>query len=114
MGGQHYTVAKLLGGPGSCRARRGLPKHGHGNSLYGHSHGHYGTKGHHGSGSVPGGMSTKTYSISTAGETDWLTSELCEGTYFKVDKGVLRVRDFTRHRTVTLHAGEHYLAPAHR
>jgi hypothetical protein len=29
-----------------------------------------------------------------------------------VKQGVVAVRDFTRHRTVALHAGQHYLAPA--
>jgi streptogramin lyase len=103
-GGQHYTQLELLGGPGPCGSRNWLLKHGGGNGLYGSSHGHFRTRGHHGSGSVPG----------KAGTTDWQTSEQCDGTYFAVSKGTLTVRDFTLDRTVTLHAGEHYLAPAHR
>ena len=56
------------------------------------------TSGHNGSGTVRG--------------TFWLTEDRCDGTFFKVRQGVVAVRDFTRHRTVVLHAGEHYLAPA--
>ena len=68
--------------------------------LWGHGKGHTRTSGHNGSGTVRG--------------TFWLTADYCNGTYFKVKEGTVVVRDFTRHRTVTLHKGEHYFAPAHR
>jgi sugar lactone lactonase YvrE len=107
----NYTEATLLGGVGPCGSR--MPgirlKHHHGHhghhDLYGSGKGHYRTIGHHGSGSTPGKADE---------ETSWLTSERCAGTYFAVAKGTLNVRDFTRHRTITLHAGQHDLAPAHK
>jgi hypothetical protein len=52
------------------------------------------------------------YSIGSAVGTAWLTEDRCDGTFTHVDSGVVRVRDLTRKRTVTLHAGEDYLAPA--
>jgi hypothetical protein len=66
--------------------------------LWGHGKGRTRTSGHNGSGTVRG--------------TFWLTEDRCDGTFFKVREGVVAVRDFTRHRTVVLHAGQHYLAPA--
>ena len=68
--------------------------------LWGHGKGHTRTSGHKGSGTVRG--------------TFWLTADRCDGTFFKVKEGTVVVRDFTRHRTVVLHKGEHYLAPAHK
>jgi len=66
--------------------------------LWGHGKGRTRTSGHNGSGTVRG--------------TFWLTEDRCDGTFFKVRQGVVVVRDFTRHRTVVLHEGEQYLAPA--
>jgi hypothetical protein len=43
--------------------------------------------------------------------TVWLTEERCNGTYFRVLRGVLFIRDFTRHKHVILRAGHSYLAP---
>ncbi len=80
--------AALLGSPARRRHRR----------LWGRGKGRYSTSGHNGSGTVRG--------------TYWLTEDRCDGTFFKVKQGVVVVRDFTRHRTVTLHAGQSYLAPA--
>jgi DNA-binding beta-propeller fold protein YncE len=88
------------GGLGSCRGGSRSAK---GAStvlrrLWGHGKGHTRTSGHNGSGTVRG--------------TFWLTEDRCDGTLFKVRQGVVVVRDFTRHRTVVLHAGQRYLAPA--
>ena len=66
--------------------------------LWGHGKGRTRTSGHNGSGTVRG--------------TFWLTEDRCDGTFFKVRQGTIVVRDFTRHRTVVLHAGDSYLAPA--
>jgi Ca2+-binding RTX toxin-like protein len=52
------------------------------------------------------------YSIGAAVGTAWLTADRCDGTYTHVDSGVVRVRDRRRHTTVTVRAGESYLARA--
>jgi hypothetical protein len=87
--------------PGACRAAtgaarrltRGNAKH---NSLWGDGHGNYVTKGHAGSATVRG--------------TIWLTEERCDGTFIEAKRDTVVVHDFTRHRAVTLHTGQHYLA----
>jgi hypothetical protein len=95
------TDLRLEGGnPGACR---GAARGGKGSSrvlrrLWGHGKGRTRTSGNNGSGTVRG--------------TFWLTEDRCDGTFFKVKQGVVAVRDFTRHRTVILRAGDTYLAPA--
>jgi hypothetical protein len=42
--------------------------------------------------------------------TVWDMSERCDGTLTVVHQGVVVVTDFVRHKTITLHAGQHYLA----
>ena len=42
--------------------------------------------------------------------TVWLTEDRCDGTLTRVRSGTVRVRDFARHRTVILEAGDAYLA----
>lgn len=64
--------------------------------LWGHVSGNFRTRGRYGSASVRG--------------TIWLTENLCVGTFFHVVEGVLRIRDFTLHKTVILRAGHSYLA----
>jgi len=64
--------------------------------LWGHVKGKFRTRGHYGSASVQG--------------TIWLTRESCAGTFFHVVEGVLKIRDFTLHKTVIIHAGHSYLA----
>ena len=64
--------------------------------LWGSGGGKTKTKGRRGSGTVRG--------------TVWLTEERCNGTFFSVDEGVLKVRDFERKRNVTLRPGDSYLA----
>jgi hypothetical protein len=39
-----------------------------------------------------------------------LTEDRCDGTLTHVDDGVVRVRDRVRNKTVTVRAGESYLA----
>ncbi|MDO9353206.1 MAG: hypothetical protein Q7T55_05895 [Solirubrobacteraceae bacterium] len=49
-------------------------------------------------------------SSATVRGTKWLVEERCTGTYTKVDRGIVSVRDFTRHRTLLVKAGRNYLA----
>lgn len=66
--------------------------------LWGHVSGNFQTSGSYGSASVLG--------------TLWYTENRCDGTFFHVVQGVLRIRDFTRHRSVIIRTGHSYLAPA--
>jgi hypothetical protein len=50
------------------------------------------------------------YAAATVSGTQWLTEDLCLGTYVFVERGMVVVRDFVRHRTVRLRAGHAYLA----
>ena len=44
--------------------------------------------------------------------TKWLVEDRCDGTLVKVVRGVVRVRDFRRHKTVIVKKGKRYLARA--
>jgi Ca2+-binding RTX toxin-like protein len=68
--------------------------------VWGKGRGRYRTRGRHSSGVVRG--------------TTWLTVDRCDGTLTRVITGTVLVTDFTRHRTVAVHAGERYLARAPR
>jgi hypothetical protein len=57
---------------------------------------------------------TGKYSAATVRGTVWLTQDRCDGTLTKVTRGSVRVRDFKRHKTVTVKAGRSYLARARR
>ena len=92
------TDLRLEGGKSCPGGRSGKVARRAGRRLWGHGKGRTRTSGNNGSGTVRG--------------TFWLTEDRCDGTFFKVKEGVVAVRDFTRHRTVVLHAGQHYLAPA--
>ncbi len=73
------------------RGRRG------GNGLWGSGKGNYTTTGKSGSGSVRG--------------TIWFVEDRCDGsTFFRVKSGVVEVRDFVEKRTISLRAGQTYLA----
>jgi hypothetical protein len=91
----------VLNGPISCpkgaSAAKKKPKR---RDLWGDGKGKFRTRGRYGSAAIRG--------------TRWLTSDRCDGTHFVVRQGVVRVRDFTRHRTRILRAGKRYLAPARR
>jgi hypothetical protein len=67
-----------------------------GSSLWGSGKGHFRTQGNFGSATVRG--------------TIWLTADTCEGTFFKVNRGIVSVRDFPRGRTIAVPAGHTYLA----
>jgi hypothetical protein len=50
------------------------------------------------------------YSSATVSGTEWLVKDSCKGTLTRVEEGVVSVRDRVRDRTVTVEAGERYLA----
>ena len=99
QGNDGFVTAALTQRATGCRSESKASAHiSRSFSLWGHVRGHYRTRGHYGSASVGG--------------TIWLTEELCDGTYFHVVQGVLKIRDFTRHRTVIIRSGHSYLAPS--
>ena len=64
-------------------------------------------------GSGKGRFTTRgRYSSATVLGTIWLTQDQCNGTLTKVLRGVVRVRDLRRHKTVKVRAGHSYLARA--
>jgi hypothetical protein len=54
------------------------------------------------------------YSAATVRGTIWLVEDRCEGTFTKVTRGTVQVRDLKRKRTITVKAGHSYLARAQR
>jgi hypothetical protein len=66
--------------------------------IHGSAHGRFVTKGQ--------------YSAATVRGTIWSVSNQCNGTLTKVTRDVVTVRDFRRHKTITLHSGQSYLAHA--
>jgi hypothetical protein len=88
--------AALAGQPAGCKSTEGAHA-ARSFALWGHVKGKFRTRGRYGSASVQG--------------TIWFTENRCDGTFFHVVRGVLRIRDFTRHRTIILRAGHSYLAP---
>jgi hypothetical protein len=69
-----------------------------GRLLFGSAHGRFRTRGRHSSATVRG--------------TKWSVEDRCDGTLTSVQTGVVEVNDFTRKRTVLVHAGHQYLALA--
>jgi hypothetical protein len=99
--GQRLVNLQLRGGnvdqcgseeEGEARASAASP----GSALWGSGKGHFRTQGNFGSATVRG--------------TIWLTEDTCEGTFFKVNRGIVSVRDFPRHKNVLVPAGHTYLA----
>jgi hypothetical protein len=66
--------------------------------VRGSGHGRFRTLGRYGSASVRG--------------TIWVTEDRCDGTLVTVKRGRVAVRDFVRHRTVLVRAGNSYFARA--
>lgn len=64
--------------------------------LWGSGKGRFRTQGNYGSATVRG--------------TTWLTEDRCAGTFFKVRKGSVTVRDFSLAKTLNLNRGKSYLA----
>jgi len=52
------------------------------------------------------------FSAATVLGTDWGVRDRCDGTLTVVRRGVVSVRDFVLHRTVTVRTGQTYLAKA--
>ena len=53
-------------------------------------------------------------SHATVRGTRWLVADSCKGTYTRVSRGSVVVRDTVRKKRIVLKAGEHYLArPRH-
>lgn len=97
--GKPITELKLEGSrPSGCTHKASASKRSRsrGAGLWGNGKGNYRTRGKYGAATVRG--------------TVWKVAELCGGTLFKVRRGVVKVRDFARRRTVTLKAGGSYLA----
>jgi Ca2+-binding RTX toxin-like protein len=106
-GRRPITDIRLQGGDFSACTRAGAARAGARKPskktvrrVWGKGRGHYRTRGRHSSGVVRG--------------TTWLTVDRCDGTLTRVYTGTVVVTDFTRHRTVAVHAGERYLARAPR
>lgn len=66
--------------------------------LRGKAKGHFRTRGH--------------FAAATVRGTEWGVRDGCDGTLTVVEKGVVSVRDFTLNKTVTVKAGQTYLAKA--
>ena len=98
-GGQPITVLKLEN-PIVCRtkSRPGALARTRNRGLWGNGEGNFRSEGRHGSATVRG--------------TIWWAQDRCDGTLFRVKRGVVTIRDFTSHRKLKLHSGEKYLAPA--
>lgn len=64
--------------------------------LWGSGKGNFRTEGNNGSATVRG--------------TIWLTEDRCDGTFFKVRRGVVTIRDFAANETFPLGKGKSYLA----
>jgi CSLREA domain-containing protein len=104
--GSGLVILKLRGGDlsgcaGTARAPRAstlaiAPRGGKGRRLWGSGHGNFRTEGNYGSATVRG--------------TIWFTEDRCDGTFFKVKRGIVAIRDFTTGKSVSLPAGKTYLA----
>jgi DNA-binding beta-propeller fold protein YncE len=66
--------------------------------LWANAHGKFSTKGNYAAGAVQG--------------TEWLTEDLCDGTYIKVTRDKVAVTNLVNHRHVEVTTGHHYLAKA--
>src|SRR5581483_6500183 len=56
------------------------------------------------------GPTTRSYAAATVRGTVWLTQDTCKGTLVHVQSGTVSVLDRVKHRTVTVRAGQSYLA----
>ncbi len=86
--------ASAAGVSRAARSRRTVRR------LWGSGTGRFRTRGRHSAATVRG--------------TTWLVEDRCDGTLTRVVRGTVQVRDFGRNRTVTVRAGQSYLARAQR
>jgi len=64
-------------------------------------------------GNGKGRFTTKgRYSSATVRGTHWLVQDRCDGTLTRVLRGIVKVQDFRKHKTVNVRAGHTYLAKA--
>lgn len=101
--GSGLVVLKLRGGLNCGKAARSgrvasrLERGGKkSRKLWGSGKGNFRTEGNNGSATVRG--------------TIWLTEDRCNGTFFKVNQGVVTIRDFGANETFQLGKGKSYLA----
>ena len=99
--GSGLVILKLRGGSfsackGGARKSGALPSGRPGRRLWGSGKGKFRTEGNYGSATVRG--------------TVWLTEDRCDGTFFKVKKGVVAVRDFVAGTNLSLGPGKSYFA----
>jgi hypothetical protein len=60
-----------------------------------------------------GSFSTKgNYAVTTVEGTEWLTEDLCDGTYVRVTRDKVAVTNLVNHRHLMVTVGRHYLARA--
>jgi hypothetical protein len=52
------------------------------------------------------------YAAATVRGTIWTTTDYCDGTLVRVQRGVVAVQDFVRRKTITVKAGHSYFAKA--
>jgi DNA-binding beta-propeller fold protein YncE len=99
-GGRPVTVLKLQNPPvcGKTKHLMATASKRRGSGLWGSGKGSFRSEGRHGSATVRG--------------TIWWAQDTCDGTLFKVKKGVVKIEDFSSGRTLKLRAGQKYLAPA--
>jgi DNA-binding beta-propeller fold protein YncE len=98
--GKPITVLKLQDPPvcGTTKHLMATASKKKGSGLWGSGKGNFRSEGKHGSATVRG--------------TIWWAQDICDGTLFKVKKGVVTIKDFTSGKTLKIHAGQKYLAPA--
>jgi hypothetical protein len=89
-GSPRRAATKPSHGASSARSHRLLRR------LWGNAKGRYRSVGFNAAASVRG--------------TIWRTDDRCDGTLVFVQRGLVAVRDFRRHRTVRIHTGQQYLA----
>jgi WD40-like Beta Propeller Repeat len=85
-----------LSGPLACPKRKVAAKKPPKRGLWGSGVGHYITRGRYAAAAIRG--------------TVWFTQDICNGTLVRVQSGTVSVLDKVKHRTVTVRAGQSYLA----
>jgi hypothetical protein len=94
------TQLALTGSFGSCPRGARAARRRRSRRLFSSVHGRFRTRGR--------------YSSATVRGTKWLTKDTCAGTLTSVTQGTVVVRDFAKHKTVTLRKGQKYLARPRR
>jgi hypothetical protein len=100
-GAKPITTLRLVGelscggGKASAAAKKKTKRR-----LWGDGKGRFQTKGEHSAATVVG--------------TKWMVEDRCDSTLTKVVRGKVSVRDFVKHKTVIVRAGEKYVAKARK